>query len=162
MTEAALPEHQIFISLGSNIRPEKHLPRALELLRWAVQVERVSCAWQTPSVGTSGPDFINVVVQVKSSLQAEGLKKRLLRPIESRLGRVRTVDKFAARTIDLDILTIDNVVMDSDIWTQAHLAVPLAELIPGYAHPMSGETLAQIAARLAQSTRMIPRCDLFN
>jgi len=157
-----LPEHQVYLSLGSNIQPEKHLLRAIELLRWAVKVERISCAWQTPSVGAVGPDFINVVVLVKTSLNADRLKKRLLRPIETRLGRVRTGDKFAARTIDVDILMIDDEVMDQDIWSQTHLAVPLAELLPGYAHPVSGETLTQISTRLAQIVSIRPRPDLFH
>jgi 2-amino-4-hydroxy-6-hydroxymethyldihydropteridine diphosphokinase len=143
-------EYQVFLGLGSNIRPQEHIPKAIELLRAAAHVERISRIWRTPPVGGAGPDFLNAAVQIRTSLPPGTLKSVVLRSIEARLGRVRTFNKYAPRTIDLDILIVDGVVHEPQIWNLAFQAVPLAELLPDYTNPATGETLAQAARRLAQ------------
>lgn len=144
--------HLAYLGLGSNISPETNFPRALNLLRGTVQVVAVSKTWNTPAVGTEGPDFLNAAVAIRTELSQNELKSRVIRKIENDLGRVRTEDKNAPRPIDIDILIFDNELFDPQIWLQVHLAVPLAELIPNYIHPESGETLAQTARRLSLST----------
>lgn len=141
-----------YLLLGSNIRPEVHLPQALNLLRQRAQVFAVSRVWETPPVGTAGPPFYNAAVGLLTDLPPEALKRRLLRPIEAQLGRVRTSDKFAPRTIDLDLVVYANEVLDPEVWQYAHIAVPLSEILPGLRHPKSGETLARCAARLLHET----------
>jgi len=89
------------------------------------------------------------------------LKFGVLRPLEVKLGRRRSADRYAPRTIDLDIaffgsLVIDDparglVIPDPDIGICAHLALPLADLEPLFRHPVSGETLAQLAASFTAS-----------
>ena len=147
-------EHQVYLGIGSNIQPLENLPRCLALLRQKVLVEEVSRIWKNPPVGSTGEDFLNAAVRIRTSLEAEDLKTRVLRPIESQLGRVRTRDKYAPRTIDLDILIIDGKVCDPQIWKRAFLAVPLAELLPRYTDPKTGETLSEAARRLAEKIPM--------
>jgi len=144
--------HLAYLGLGTNISPETNLTRALSLLRNAVQVIAVSKAWNTPAVGTEGPDFLNAAVAIHTELSPDELKSRVIRKIENQLGRVRTEDKNAPRPIDIDILIFDNKLFDHEIWTQVHLAVPLAELTPNYVHTESGETLAQAAQHLSSLT----------
>jgi 7,8-dihydro-6-hydroxymethylpterin-pyrophosphokinase len=71
-----------------------------------------------------------------------------LRQIEARLGSIRTEDKFAPRTIDIDIVVYGDQVIDPGLWRYAHLAQPVAELLPDLVNPTNGQTLEQIAERL--------------
>lgn len=148
--------HQAYINLGSNISPRENLARAIALLREAANVGTISSIWETPPAGGEGPNFLNVVVLVYTQMSADELKYRILRPIEAQLGRVRTGNPYEPRSIDLDILIYDDKVIDDELWRHAHHAVPLAELIPEFIHPISGETLGQIARRLAVVTPIRP------
>lgn len=137
--------------LGSNIAPEHNLPRAVALLRRHVEVSGASRVWETPAVGSSGPNFLNAAVLARTHLDPGELKRLVLSAIEQDLGRVRTADKNAPRPIDIDIVAWNGQVTDPDVWRYAHAAVPVAEVLPGNLHPAQGETLAQAAARLRQS-----------
>jgi 7,8-dihydro-6-hydroxymethylpterin-pyrophosphokinase len=88
------------------------------------------------------------------------LQAGVLRPIEERLGRVRTDDPNAPRTIDLDILVYDGITIEEGLWEQAHVCIPLSELLPDYTHPLRGETLSAIARRFSQTTPLRIREDL--
>ena len=102
--------------------------------------------------------FYNCVVEIETGLAPRDLKFRLLRRIESELGRTRGSDKFAARTIDLDLILYDDLVMtdddltlpDPDITLRPFLAVPLQELAPELVLPGSG-------VRISAAVRTQPR-----
>ena len=149
--------HTLLLGLGSNIAPEENLPRALRFLRQSLQIQAVSSVWETPPVGGEGPNFLNAVARVGVDLPAKVLRTQVLHPLESRLGRVRTDDPNAPRPIDLDILIFDGKVLEPEIWVQSYWAIPLAELLPDFPHPLTSETLARIARRLAGVTP-IRRC----
>jgi 2-amino-4-hydroxy-6-hydroxymethyldihydropteridine diphosphokinase len=157
LNAAGVELHQVILGLGSNINPYENLPRAVDLLCEQVTILAISRAWETPAVGNPAPDFLNAAIQVLTLLPPEELKQRVIRPIETQLGRVRTADKNAPRPIDIDILAYDGKILDMLVWEQAYLAVPLAELAPGYTHPETGESIASAAVRLARLTRFEPR-----
>ena len=102
------------ISVGSNIDREKHLPEAVRLLRRhrAIDVVDVSRVFESPSVGggSAAPDFYNAAVRVCTGLEPEALRDEL-RHIEEVLGRLRTDDVNAPRTIDLDIAYYEGVAL---------------------------------------------------
>ena len=135
--------------------------RALSALRQETRVLCISSAWRAPALETLGPDFLNAVVKVETSLSASTLKAQVLRPIEARLGRQRSQDKNTPRTIDLDVLIFDDVVVDAHIWDYAHLAVPLAECLPTLMRPSSNQRIEEIAQEL-QKTNKIQKTDLFS
>lgn len=141
--------HRVCLILGSNIDSTVNLPRAIDALRLACVVEAVSGIWESPAIGGRGPDYLNAAVVVQTEMPVETLKYQVLRPLEARLGRVRTDDKYAARTIDIDIVTYDADITDNELWERAHMASPAAELIPCY-QSASGEYLEQAAERLAK------------
>ena len=149
----ALP-HIVFISLGSNVNPEINLVKAIQHLIKLVDIEAYSHVWETPPFGTTGHNFLNAVIKISTDLDAESLKATILRPVETGLGRVRTNDKFAPRTIDLDILLFDDKLVEANLWKQAFLAVPFAELYPGYTHPVDFEPINAVAEKLAKQTPM--------
>jgi len=157
-----------FISIGSNIDPEKHLPLAIRKLKQLGEILSVSGVYQNPALGRSEqPDFLNAAALLLTHLPALEVR-HALRSIEAQLGRVRTADKYAARTIDLDLCLYNNLVIqspefvlpDPGIFKRAHLAVPLAELDPGYLHPITDETLEQIAVRLRPEADLTAREDI--
>jgi 7,8-dihydro-6-hydroxymethylpterin-pyrophosphokinase len=76
------------------------------------------------------------------------LKERVIQVIESQLGRVRTADKFAARSMDIDIILFDDQLISDLGWELAYVMVPLAELHPEFRNPGTGETVKEKAARL--------------
>jgi 2-amino-4-hydroxy-6-hydroxymethyldihydropteridine diphosphokinase len=157
-----------FISLGSNITPEKYLPLAIQRLHPLGEILRTSCVYQNPPIGRpEQADFLNAAALVETTLFPIEIRNRL-REVEANLGRVRTEDKFAARTIDLDLCLLGDTIMDSpeitlpdpDLISRAHLAIPMAELAPNFHHPITGETLKQIADKLRPSATLTLREDL--
>jgi 2-amino-4-hydroxy-6-hydroxymethyldihydropteridine diphosphokinase len=149
---AAASSHTAYIGLGSNIDPEINIARALQKLREQTKVVCESSVWHSPALGTDGPDFLNAVVKIETPLDEEDLKARVLREIEHALGRRRVADKFAPRTIDLDTLIFDDIVLDEHIWEHAHLAIPVAECAPSVIHPATGRSIQFIANELQEGT----------
>jgi 2-amino-4-hydroxy-6-hydroxymethyldihydropteridine diphosphokinase len=154
----------VFINLGSNIDPERNLPQAIHLLRQALAVQRVSRVYRSLPLGADGrvleqETYLNaaVLAAVEPSVTPGALKLRVLRPIEASLGRSRTSDRYAPRPVDLDLALFGDLVdsglgiPDPEIHTRAHVALPLADLAPGFAHPITGETLAAIAAQFSHA-----------
>lgn len=149
--------HLVYLGLGSNINPEKSLRQAIELLAQQVRVLSVSKAWKTSAVGSHGPDFLNAAVLIETELPPETLKSYILQPIEAKLGRVRTRDKNSPRTIDIDILVVNGLVHDQEIWRRAHLAMPLSELNTTLAHPESGLAISEVARQLSKMHPIYPQ-----
>jgi dihydroneopterin aldolase/2-amino-4-hydroxy-6-hydroxymethyldihydropteridine diphosphokinase len=153
------PVNRAFVSLGSNIRPERNLQEAVRLLAGHCRVLAASPVYESRPVGTEDqPDFLNAAVLVETSLQPAALKAQVIDLIEERLGRVRTTDKNAARTIDLDISLFNDEVLelgrrripDPEIVLYPHIARPLADLAPDYVHPETGASLGEIAQGLSE------------
>jgi 2-amino-4-hydroxy-6-hydroxymethyldihydropteridine diphosphokinase len=152
--------HRAYIGLGSNIDPASNIAKALELLGKHVILGELAHTWETPAIGSRGPNFLNTVVAVRTQLPPDLLKSLILRRIERQLGRVRTANKNAPRTIDLDILVYEGQVLDPKIWSYVFVAVPLAELLPHLRNSQTGETLEQAAKRLSEQTPLKSRSDL--
>ncbi|MPM38765.1 2-amino-4-hydroxy-6-hydroxymethyldihydropteridine pyrophosphokinase [bioreactor metagenome] len=141
-----------YLSLGSNIEPEKNLPEALRRLSGIVKICGASSVWKTPSVGYDGPDFLNAVICVSTDLDAHSLKEDHLCRIEEEMGRVRVINKNAPRTIDLDILLFNDQVMDVLLFKFDHLLLPLSELVPNLREGLSSLPLNEIAAEHLKSS----------
>jgi dihydroneopterin aldolase/2-amino-4-hydroxy-6-hydroxymethyldihydropteridine diphosphokinase len=167
-TRASL--NRVLVLLGSNINAEYNLQEAVARLAQRSRLVAVSPAYRTQPVGTmEQPGFINGAVLVETRLEPQAFKQEVLRVIEGELGRVRTGDKNAPRTIDLDIALYndaafemdDGHIPDPDILRYSHAARPLADIAPGWRHPEIGETLEQIADDLGDSgVALLPGVDL--
>lgn len=145
---------QVLIALGSNIEPEANLHRAVQLLAARVRLIAVSPVYETRPVGkTDQPNFLNAVALIETEREATALKREVLQKIEQELGRLRTSDRNAPRTIDLDITVYGERVLelgsrhipDPDLLEHPHVAVPAADVAPTYCHPETGQTLREIA-----------------
>ena len=161
-----------FISLGSNIQPEKHLVAALTLLRRLTTVLHLSSVYRTAPQGyREQAHFLNMAVKVHTLRSPEQFKTEVIDRIEAELGRVRNPNnKNAPRTIDLDIALWNDAVMeygdktgripDPDITRFAHVARPLADIAPDYQHPVSAVSLGDIAASLDSAGVVVFELDL--
>jgi 2-amino-4-hydroxy-6-hydroxymethyldihydropteridine diphosphokinase len=149
------------LGLGSNVEPARHLRRAIKCLGRAGAVEAVSTAWESPAVGSDGPDYVNAALLVRTPLSKEMLGSRL-KEIENELGRLRPRDRPAAvrLTIDIDMVVFDREVLEDDLWSEAYRAVPVAELLPDLCCPTTGESLSHAASRLAGGRAIKPRPEI--
>jgi 2-amino-4-hydroxy-6-hydroxymethyldihydropteridine diphosphokinase len=154
--------HLAYLSLGSNIQPERHLVKAIERLQKHGKIVKVSSAWESESVGAEGPNYLNACLLLMTSLEQAELKEQVLLPIEIELGRQRGSDKFAPRTIDIDIVVVDSQSCDNKYWEQAFVVVPLAEIHPEYRNPLTKESLIQTATRLRQQVWLETRPEVFD
>jgi 2-amino-4-hydroxy-6-hydroxymethyldihydropteridine diphosphokinase len=138
--------HVAYVALGSNLGRREHIIstalNALERTR-GISVETVSSLYETHPVGgpAGQPLFLNAVARLHTSLDPERLLAVLLR-VETSLGRRRD-KRWDARTIDLDLLLYDEIVLADESLTVPHprmherrfVLEPLAEVAPDAVHP---------------------------
>ena len=154
------PLRRFYLNLGSNILPEQHLVNAVRLLQAQGHILEVSSVWESQAVGSNGPNFLNLSIGFRSELDEGGLKRKVARPIEKTLGRKRTSDKNAPRTIDIDIILMNGRPLNLPLWAQPFVILPMAELIPEYLHPVTGRRLADEAPLAAASLWILRRPEL--
>ena len=151
---------QAFIAIGSNIDPEENIPRALDRLKRAMRVAGISTFYRTPALGDGEqPPFYNGVIAAEMNLPPRTVKFEVLRNIEEQLGRRRCEDRYAPRTIDLDLILYDDLIVqeadmilpDPEIARRAFLAVPLCELAPELVLP-GGRSICTIATELGEQS----------
>lgn len=122
--------HEVIIALGSNINPEENCEKAISHLQNIGQViGRTKMIWTKPLKFDDQPDFLNgaVLLYTKKNKQELAL---CLREIETSLGRIRTENKNAPRTIDLDITTFNNKIIDTEFSDFPFLADFVRQLAP--------------------------------
>jgi len=153
----------MYLCLGSNIEPRRHLARAVAELRLRFDVVAVSRTYRTAPVGdTKQADFFNLAACIDTDLPPGDVQEEL-RAIESLLGRRRDPRRPSGpRTADLDLVLVPGVVgrfgrleLPSPlVEREAFVAIPLADLAPELPHPVAGTSLREVAqAAAARSSR---------
>lgn len=140
-----------YLLLGSNINPEVNIPRALGFLDKSFSVQKISDTWKTRAVGAEAEDFLNTAVEIETGLDMHMLKEKCLCHIEEIMGRIRQKDKNAPRTIDIDIVVFNHEVIDKEIFSREHLALPLSQLLPDLVDPKTGKSLRLITNSFNQT-----------
>lgn len=129
-----------FVALGANLGDAAQALRdAFAALNATagVRVVRASSLYRTAPIESSGPDYLNAVAQVSTTLTAPALLDAL-QAIEQTAGRERPY-RNAPRTLDLDLLLYGDARIDSArltvphprMWERAFVLVPLREIAPG-------------------------------
>lgn len=145
-----------FIAVGSNINPEENVKEALRRVSIRERIRGISTVYLTEAVNRpKQPPYYNCVVEIQTQ-SPPGELRDVLRDIEANLGRVRSEDKYAARTIDLDLILYGDATIESEdlrlpdpeILKRPFLAIPLQELAPDLVLPGSGTSIAQIVSTL--------------
>lgn len=147
-----------YLSLGSNLGDREHFLRAgiAAIAKLPnVAVGQASEVFDSPAMYlTDQPSFLNVAVVVDAEMEPLDML-RALQEVESEFGRQRAV-RFGPRTLDIDIIAIDDGVIDLPDLQVPHprmherpfVVVPLAEIAPDWLHPALGLSAAQLASQL--------------
>jgi 2-amino-4-hydroxy-6-hydroxymethyldihydropteridine diphosphokinase len=156
----AAPIHdQAFVALGSNLGDrDAHLAAALAALRASAGIELVAASpvYETDPVGPPPQGaYLNAALQLRTTLSPNQLLDRLLE-IEAIEGRSRGPERDAPRCLDLDLLFYaQRVVCSSNLEiphprlaSRAFVLTPLCDLAPDFVHPVLGESIRVLEARV--------------
>jgi len=144
---------QCAIALGSNLGDcQGILASALAILAATPTISLLakSSWYQTKPIGPPQPDYLNGCALLQVNLSPQELLATLLQ-VEVKFGRVRQ-EKWGARTLDLDLLLYDDLILDTPslqlphphMKERAFVLVPLAEIAPNWVEPVSGKAIAQL------------------
>lgn len=151
-----------YIALGSNLAFQgldcpALLARAVAALQTAgLEVRACSGIWRTPAWPPSDqPDYYNAVAALDPAGRSPQALYGLLRDIEGRYGRERR-ERWAARTLDLDVVAINNltgtfggvILPHPHMHERRFVLAPLAEIEPGWRHPVLGKDVLDLLAAL--------------
>ena len=153
-----------YISIGSNIHPAENILQSLRLLIIQVEITNISMVYLTEAIDRPNqPNYYNLVIEIETDINPFELKQEVLRQIETGLGRERTLDKYAPRTIDLDLILYADLVIESDaltipdpqIITRPFIAIPLSELAPELVVPKYNVTVKELADKLKDNSMQL-------
>lgn len=162
-----------YVAVGSNVDPEINVPIALSRLWKSVPVTATSVFYETEPLlpsGHKGPQqapYANGVWRLECPMDARELKFEVLRSVEESMGRRRGGDRYAERSIDLDLILFGGLVVKErdlqiphrEIWERPFVAAPLLELDPDLVLPGTNERLESLASSHA-TKEMLPLKEL--
>ena len=162
---------EIYISLGSNINREYHVTFGLKAIAEAFNIpfEKLSLSslFESDAVGFSGNAFYNMVIGLTTQYEVEEVVVKL-RDIEIRYGRKLDAKKFSPRTLDLDLLLYDDLIIKTpaqlprdEIDKNAFVLWPLSEIAPTLIHPilnLSYQTLWKNYDKNNQQLKIVENC----
>jgi len=142
---------EVFVAIGSNVEPEKHLRAALIGLAERFGVLRLSRVYRNQPIGFDGDDFLNMVAAFDTDLSVPDLESSLA-GIEADNGREPGGQKFGPRTLDLDLLLYGDQVSDEgrhriprdEITRYAFVLRPLTDLAGERLHPVERRSFDEI------------------
>lgn len=145
-----------YLGLGSNVDAERHIRIAIQALQAEFGELALSPVYRSEAVGFEGDDFLNLAARIETDKSPLELRD-FLRALEQAHGRDRNTPKWSDRTLDIDILLYDDLIVYDDqleiprkeILKFAHVLKPLADLAPDRVHPVERRTIAEIWASSA-------------
>jgi 2-amino-4-hydroxy-6-hydroxymethyldihydropteridine diphosphokinase len=155
---------EVYVALGSNVEPEKHLALASRELDRAFPGARFSSWYRNAAVGFQGEDFINSVAVFPTDLPLSELLPRL-HAIEALCGRPREAPRWAPRTMDIDVLLYGSLICQEpqlprpDLLKRAYMLGPLAELAPDVLHPVTGLSIGDHWQRFDREAHVMQRLE---
>jgi 2-amino-4-hydroxy-6-hydroxymethyldihydropteridine diphosphokinase len=157
----------VYVALGANLSsrvglPEKTIAAALNALSESgIEIVATSKLYRTPAwPDPSDPSYVNAVSSIETALPPSDLLT-LLHRIETSFGRVRST-RNAPRTLDLDLIDYRGRVEEGPpvlphprMADRAFVLIPLADIAPGWRHPVTGRTVGELLSSLPESDRSV-------
>lgn len=145
---------QVFVSIGSNVDRDASIRAGVSELRAEFSSLVLSSVYESEAVGFEGDAFYNLVAAFETDKSIDTVLK-VFSAIEANNGRLRGSEKFAPRTLDLDLLLYGDAVLSTqryhvprdEILRYAFVLWPLAELEPDLVHPEVHVSYAELWAR---------------
>lgn len=141
----------VYVSIGSNIDRQNNIKGCLQALAQEFGALTLSPIYESEAVGFNGDNFYNLVAKFETQLSVGDLNQAL-KQIEDNYGRDRSGPKFGGRTLDIDILTYDDLVGTIDgvelprdeITKNAFVLLPMVDLAADELHPELGVSYARL------------------
>lgn len=142
---------RVYVSIGSNIEREHNVRSGLAALRDDYGELIVSTVYESRAFGFAGDNFYNLVVGFDTDAEVHTVAATL-QAIEDRHGRVRNGTRILSRTLDIDLLLFDDLVIREpglilprgDILKHAFVLLPLAEIAGQSRHPLNGKNYEEL------------------
>lgn len=142
---------RVYVSIGSNIDREKNVSTCLKNLKEKYGELQISTIYESKAVGFKGDNFYNLVAGFDTDDDVY-IVLNVLRDIENIHGRERNSKHFSSRTLDIDLLLYDDLVLHEpgliiprdDLVKYIFVLKPLVEIDPDYLHPVLNKTIARI------------------
>lgn len=165
LSQGILNMESVYLGIGSNLGDrESNLRNAVEKLgEYAGKILKVSSVYETEPWGfKSDEKFLNMVVELETSLKPSGLLGRLLM-IESMMGRLREGKQYSSRIIDIDILFYGNLgcytkaleIPHPKLHERKFVLAPLAEIVPDLVHPVLKKSITQLLSECSDKGNVI-------
>ncbi|MCB1581734.1 MAG: 2-amino-4-hydroxy-6-hydroxymethyldihydropteridine diphosphokinase [Xanthomonadales bacterium] len=154
----AILRQTYFLGIGSNVNRQKNIKSALNYLACSFKSLQVSPVYQSVAFGFEGQDFYNLVVKLETVFTPHPLKD-WLQNIENIHGRDRSKPRYSDRTLDIDLLLCDGLIIDdgvvqvprTEILKRDYVLKPLQDLAPDLIHPVAQKRLAELWQALNES-----------
>lgn len=158
---------KVYLGLGSNVEPRRYLRMGIRELGQLFGVLELSNVYKSKAVGFDGADFLNLVVGLESNLSPQEIHERIEK-LHILAGRQRGESRYSPRTLDIDLLLYDDLVIDAapivlpraDVLKYSFVLGPLAEIAPDLRHPQTGRPIAEHWAEFAKDSHPLEVADL--
>lgn len=138
-----------YVSIGSNIDRERNIRAAVVDLEQHFGPLQLSSVYESEAVGFIGGQFYNLVAAFDTTHSPQEVADEL-HEIEDAHGRERGGPRFSSRTLDIDLLLYDELILQQgrlelprdEIGKNAFVLCPLAEIAPDLKHPLTGQDYA--------------------
>ena len=155
---------RVYVSFGSNIEAEENIRSGIVALKALHPDLTVSSVYKSKAIGFDGDDFYNLVVGFESECNVYSIINQM-KEIEARHNRTRKSHRFSSRTLDIDLLLYDELVIATrditvprdEITQYAFVLCPLAEIAGHEKHPVTGITYKDLWRRFDDHSQQLRR-----
>jgi 2-amino-4-hydroxy-6-hydroxymethyldihydropteridine diphosphokinase len=157
----------VYLGIGTNLGDRlSNLAKAVALVEEHIgPVKHASSVYETEPWGFQSENyFLNMVIEVETSLRPSGLLGRILM-IESFLGRIREGKEYKSRIIDIDILLYNKRVIKTKVLVIPHpvmherrfVLIPLSEIAEDMIHPVLGKSIRELLEECPDKNKVVKK-----